>query len=223
MNEKVRPSYSITSVRHKFNIFAFPKCGCSTLKAWFIKTEFGEDFFHNNLRLHKKYYSEGRLRLHDFIWYHRRKCRFNSSYPTYAVTRNPFSRLVSAYFDKVNKETDPQYDPRFTTFKQWALSLSKDPVVSRGYNGHWRPVNFDMETVVVDEFIQLENLQEGMDKLIERFNLPDYKFIDGKTHLRRYNKPFQSYYDKDTFEHVKAVYIDDLKLLNFYSQNYEDY
>jgi hypothetical protein len=165
--------------------------------------------------------------IHAFRWSpeFRRFRDYNPTYLNAAVFRNPFSRLVSCYFDKISNEEDSMYLEGIS-FKDWALSLSTDKSINIHYDGHWRPMIYELQIddAAIDEFIRLENINEDMAPFLERVGLPAYDFKNRKAKFRRYVKPFQHYYDRETFDHVSKVYDEDIDYLShLYSKKYEDY
>jgi hypothetical protein len=187
---------------------------------WFFELEYGKDYVAKNL--------PNEWDLHNFRWSgnFRSGRGYNIDFYTAAVVRNPFSRLTSCYFDRIQNPKAQEHDPEFKTFKQWAMSLSTDRKVSNNYDDHWRPMSHELQrfNIKVNQFIQLEQLQADMSKFLLHMNLPQTVFYNSKAKDRLYIKPYIGYYDQETFEHVTQVYADDLEMLNkFYSNNYKDY
>jgi hypothetical protein len=187
---------------------------------WFFELEYGKDYVASKL--------PNEWDLHNFRWSGQFMSGrgYNIDFYTAAVVRNPFSRLVSCYFDRIQNPKAQEHDPYFKSFKQWAMSLSTDRNINIKYDDHWRPMayEFQMFNIQVRQFIQLEQLQAGMSKFLLHMNLPQYIFGNDKSSQKLYKKPFIEYYDQETFNHVAEVYAADLQLLNeFYSANYEDY
>jgi hypothetical protein len=217
---KTNVNFNLTSHTHKFNLFAFTKCATETLETWFVELELGKDFVEKNTRKPQD--------VHDIRWGWKfcSKRKYTKEYYTAAVVRNPFHRIVSCYFDRISNPKARQYDPTFTSFKQWVLQLDPDPKKRIRFDNHWKPMTceFQVEDVIVDQFIQLENFQEDMDKFLKKVSLPGCEFKNRKASLRLYKNPYQQYYDKEIFDHAAKLYAEDLELLSqYYSSNYEDY
>ena len=152
-----------------------------------------------------------------------------NSYFKFAFVRNPFDRLLSAYYDKVvNKHDIPFYDKfRNLSFKEFVLQISKIDLNN-------------LNRCVVDRHITPQNLIiPNKDNLsfigrIEQFKI-DFEFVCGKIGLeykfdyevgrnhrktsenlnKTKHKHYTEYYDDETKQIVAEKYAKDIEYFGY--------
>jgi len=154
--------------------------------------------------------AEIRNEIGDSIW---------QSYFKFCVIRDPFDKLVSAfYFRERQKEKTASLHRRFLRFSFKPMSRDCDgaaDVVARFR--HWVRNGgsvIDRNTYVidgqicVDYFIRFEQLSDGIRHICERLDIPfePAKIPRLKSGIRSGEIPLHAYYDAETVEIVKTTY-----------------
>jgi len=139
--------------------------------------------------------------------------------------RNPWDRLVSAYFYLKNGGMKNKYDrymenklSSFNSFHDFVYSLDsnnqfKNVIMNET---HFKPqykylINKNGE-LAMDYIGTFENLEEGFNILKERLNKPEA--VLSKFNLSNHN-PYWEYYDEKMIEIVGAIYEKDIELFNY--------
>ncbi len=144
-----------------------------------------------------------------------------NSYYKFGFVRNPWDRLVSAYFYLKQGNTGP-YGDRFTekyltheSFEEFVYDLSKRKDIFLKWV-HFIPqfkfVCDENNKVAVDYIGKYETLEEDFKVLRDHFK------VSGAT-LEKFNnskhKPYWEYYNKEMVEIVRCVYQDDINIFNY--------
>ncbi len=128
----------------------------------------------------------------DFNWIHKNNSTFTASLSelakakyTFTILRCPFSRLVSAYLDKIiNRDRQAweyidlhhrKIQMEDITFDFFVNSMSKNPI--KNGNIHWRPQNHFLVYQEYDDYFSLELFSEAEQILDEKIGL---KIIDAR-------------------------------------------
>jgi hypothetical protein len=162
---------------------------------------------------------------------HTTAIEFREEYPKkfeeyfkFTVVRNPYSRLISAYFYLLGGGSGSSYDTKmseqyfkgtdgFASFCRNKLSeKATDDVI------HLKPqyefICDDKMEIIVDFIGRQENFSEDSKKIFQRVGLT-YK----NEHLRRSkHKHFSEYYSQDIQEKVFCLYQTDFKILGYSSE-----
>lgn len=133
-------------------------------------------------------------KLGDEIW---------DSYFKFSVIRNPFDRLISAFYHfevsrNIEKYQGSELD-YVALFRQW-LQTGKMPVD--------RSVYMIQGEVCVDFLIRYENLLDDLKAVCEKLDVP---FVDSeiprlKTNTRKNNIPIAEYYDSESIDFVEQKF-----------------
>jgi len=112
------------------------------------------------------------------------------SYFKFCVVRNPFDKIVSAYFfSGIGTGVD---------FKRFCKEYNKAGTVLDDADRIWLD-----GVLVCDFYIRFENLVEDIKTVCEKLGITDYKMEDLPNHKaqkRQPKLPYQSYYDDETRE-----------------------
>ena len=162
----------------------------------------------------------------------------NLSMPKYAVVRNPITRLLSAYIDKV-EDFAPKDQRTVKDFKKWVYKeFPKGGRVSRDWmkvNAHWRPQSFfcGFRTYNLDEHFEIFRVEDPEGYVNFIYDHIPAKYLDsgwGKdltTSFREFvlgprsrttgstNKKLEYFQDLQFFDHVAEELRDDIRLLGY--------
>ena len=138
---------------------------------------------------------------------------------SFAIVRNPYDRLVSAYFYlKKGGENNNGYDSlmqkkleKYKDFKDFIkdLKLFTNDL-------HFKPqhtfVCDSRGKIIVNHILKVENIDKDFSQLLRSKWLPNEKLqkINSSKH-----DDFSNYYDDEIKKHVYAVYKKDFKLFNY--------
>jgi hypothetical protein len=120
-----------------------------------------------------------------------------NDYKKIANIRNPFDILVSHYHFKPTYHLFTKDNLSFTDY-----ILTTDVVES--LSNKYRELLFLDENFIIDEVLRYENLQNDLENLINKLNLPKPKRILSKykVSLERRGKPYQHFYTNEAIEIV---------------------
>lgn len=126
-----------------------------------------------------------------------------TTYFKFAVERNPFDKVVSAYF-YINRSRPRPWPP----LSEWVCS---DPgAYVRGFDiyaiaGH----------VAVDRVLRYEHLGPGLGEVAHRLGLPPIELPDAKRGFRTDRRPYQELLDEDARRWVEVAYAREIALLGY--------
>jgi hypothetical protein len=194
----------LTSNKYKFNLCTIEKCACTTMRTWFVCIKTSQDF--NQFR--DKIFPDIHERVQSY------SDKFNEDYYSFAVVRNPYSRLVSTYLDKIsNKNNRLYYNRNIKSFKDWILTLNRKGKLK--FDIHWLPMYVGLENIKFDKICKLESLQKDIDFVCDRLEIKKYKIHRNKKTMSFPKKPFCEYYDSETVEIVKNIYSKDFEMFGY--------
>lgn len=131
-----------------------------------------------------------------------------------AVVRNPYTRTLSAYLDKIERRA--LRDNRETSFREFLYSLKAGKLYS---NGHWAPQSSLLLLPPEDfDFIgKVESLSMDLPVIEEKIQgtPPRERFKSFLRNATGANTKLSCYYDAETADIVKLLYQDDFKLFNY--------
>ncbi len=181
-----------------------PKAANSTIVTNLARLKFGRDITARTAK--KMFRPPSALHSHEVL-------RFPLLF-TFTVVRNPYTRTLSAYLDKV--ERSALRDNKESSFRDFLYSLQKGKLYS---NAHWAPQSallllpadqFDfigkVESIDTDLLFIKEKLQG------KRPEKPFKSFLDNSTGAGR---KLKAYYDTETAELVRMLYRDDFETFGY--------
>jgi Sulfotransferase family len=154
-------------------------------------------------------------------------CLASEEYFTFSFVRNPFTRVLSAYLDKIigrpgvttpiqqKMGIDPNtYIPTFPEFIDLVYATPASDM-----NPHWAPQTFllGFEKVRYDYLGRFEFFRPSIDHLVSRTSLqvPAGALSHGKEHATDASVKAGDYYTKAIIEQVLEIYCDDFRYLGY--------
>ena len=139
---------------------------------------------------------------------------------SFAVIRNPYSRLVSAFHYLTDRKNLPKHDHKESAyvaaygadFKRFVHELVACHDIYRSV--HLIPQTFFIcygDKVMVNKLIALERLSEDLAPICRRFGVEN---LPPKENQSRHGS-IESYYDEDTRKIVARAYEEDFRILNY--------
>lgn len=149
---------------------------------------------------------------------------------TFALVRNPWDRIVSAYHF-IRSGGVGRHDPELCrrhlddgklSFGDFVRLLESAPVDIMATMIHARPMSFYLcdqaGNVLADYVGRFENLQQTCDYICGRVGVPkvDIPVLNASKH-----KPYQEYYDSDLIDIVGHIYEQDVRTFKYTFDNSE--
>ena len=154
--------------------------------------------------------------------------KYKDEYFMFSLSRNPYDRLVSGYFDKINKSYEgsgkvyrnlgPRNFHKDMSFKEFVKELfkDKDKDVEEHFRSQYRLLA-DKQGNLIPHFIgKVENFDEDFKKVCQRMGIPDEKIpkIEKQNTTKR-DRDYRKYYDEETKKLVQERYKKDLELFGY--------
>ncbi len=226
--------YFLVSHKYRYLMGWSAKCGCSSVKRWYLDTH-GIKI----VSLDKPVYEAigyGDTEYTHVDWKSPEKYR---EYKKYVTVRNPFSRLVSGFIDKyvLNKQF-PNYG--WQTFNGFLDALERDKYFNEVEKHHFCPqfseafTLFDKAGFTFDNVLQLENLEFDLHKISANRGIPISR--TPTANRTKYNvdevpvsnvadlkiseftaekiPAFEYFYTRNNIRTVEKIYKTDFKMLN---------
>lgn len=206
-----------------------PKVGCTTIKQILQYADYGFDDSALKLKDHDQLHDRSLSPLNApsddpeiFL-----QCLSSNDYFVFSFVRNPFSRVLSAYLDKIvgHPDTQNQYqrqlniDPNdgVPTFGEFIeLIYSANPV---DMDPHWAPQSFllALDNVQYDFLGRFEFFDDSIHQLISRVSLklPPSVARLGKQHSTSADQKLHTYYDARAIRRVREIYHRDFERLGY--------
>lgn len=161
----------------------------------------------------------------SFKWYsykNRAPTKWRKYY-SFSVVRNPFERIVKnfkdarngdSYWDTAISPTKLKHGSGLGTLEDKSfremISLL-DELEHEGWEGQYTYVTNGTGDLVVDKIVKLENINEGLNRFLEKIGCS--KSVDIKPESE--SLKYRNYYDKETKEKVKKKYKKDLDFFDY--------
>jgi hypothetical protein len=140
----------------------------------------------------------------------------------FAFVRNPWDRLVSAFFylkkggDREEDRKDAELYLPYDDFRSFVLEAFKTEMIFEQM--HFRPQYTwlsDDKGLVIDSVGKFEEFQSDFDNYCRLFNLPNYKLPH---HNKTQHEDYKKYYDAETWDIVRNAYKKDIELFGYGSE-----
>lgn len=213
---KKKPDIFVTKIisdKYHFIYTGIPKVASSTFRDFLYRypeTEAKLDTFITTTSLEKLIYTHP---------------KFNS-YFKYTFVRNPWSRVVSCYRDKI-LNAHPQHKVHiikqyeglypnmpFSDFVDWlCASEGKDDNADRHWISQYKLISDSKGKLLCDFIGKYENLEKDTAKIMEKLQLP-YSNLP-KTNAKPTEKSYQKYYNLRTKKLIEKRYKIDIELFGY--------
>ncbi len=132
----------------------------------------------------------------------------------FAFVRNPFTRTLSAYLDKIERRARAKNQQ--TTFKKFLLELDAGKLHS---NAHWAPQK-DLFLIPADQFDfigRTESFDTDLSKVKNRLldKSPDEPVKSVLSNATNATGKIELYYDEETIDLVRKLYRQDFELFGY--------
>lgn len=220
------------SMKNMFFFCEIAKSGCSAVKKELWRQEMmdvpmPEAFLRSNHNPHAPFqqhllikpFQLGRTKFNEFIR--------DERVMKWAVVRNPFTRILSGYLDKVRRN-EAQFSniaPRVAklrgtlpvmvsadsvSFEEFCQSLTLFEAPA-DFDQHWRPQyeHICADIIPYSFFAKLETLDQEAEDLARRLGLAKMSFDQGRAHATGSNDKIAEFYTPKAADYVRQVYAND--------------
>lgn len=201
-----------------------PKTGGTAIESFFHSIgdmEWGRESWLGQERIRGRWYEFQHLTMSEFRSF--TGGRFDQ-FSSFAVIRNPYSRLVSEFLwrsNQIQQRSDPMLIP-FESFPEfiWAIPREMDSGWNRRVQGlnsretnfliHVRPQHhyvLDRKAApLVGDVLKFEQLESDFSRLLERHGLRADGICDGR------EAALEAYFDRELLDYVNEIYAEDFRL-----------
>ena len=195
---------TMISHRHKFIFLHIPKCAGSTLNKAFLDYSDDSEFdaWHPKFKQYCLKYKEA------------------LNYTKIISTRNPWDRLVSAFYYLKKGGNQSSHDIKLSktlniyenNFAQWVQNDFRKVINLDLRVNHLKPISFYISKNHIDYSIKLENIQQDFDSVCDKIGIPRKQLpITNKTRHKHYTE----YYDDETRAIVAEKYAKDIEYFGY--------
>ncbi len=221
--------YSVhISLKHRYIYVETPKVCCSTIKTRLISSELNRDVSYNIFEhIHNREFSP---LLNPKQVYNFAELIQSDKYFKFCFIRNPFSRLLSCYLDKICKNGDPRkkkiflqmgYDPECEeqiSFKDFISCICDQPVSLM--DAHWRQQYYQtfQDTIKYDYIGRFESFEKDYSHIVKTINLKEHNKQTEIRHATSSDKILERYYTPDIISSVLRKYKIDFDYFGYTNQ-----
>lgn len=202
-----------------------PKTGCSTIKKVLIQAELGRrvDFEHSEYIHYREFNPFLKIwQVGNLEAYFKRDDIFK-----FCFVRNPYTRLLSCYLDKIKRSKHQSRQPkiqfgwqpddeRVLTFPEFVDLVIAQPVMFM--DQHWRTQYYQtFQTNIEYDFIgRFENFEEEFLSVLEKLGVDSHEYYDVETgHATQADQKLQDYYTPELAEKVYQKYQVDFEYFGY--------
>ncbi|MEM7371120.1 MAG: sulfotransferase family protein [Bacteroidota bacterium] len=213
------------SLQHRYIYVETAKVGCSTIKKLLIKAEYG-DLVDAKAADHVHFRDFSPLlnakQVGDFREFVHREDIFS-----FCFVRNPYSRLLSAYLDKIAKQKPEHqelmiqlgYGPfseKILSFEEFVNAVIDQPVLTM--NTHWRTQYYaTFQHGITYDFIgRFESFEQDLRIAMDRIGIDmDTYYQVQAGHATHASQKLDAYYTPDLAEKVYRKYLIDFEHFSY--------
>lgn len=213
------------SLQHKYIYMETAKVGCSTIKKLLIKAEYGELVDHKAAdHVHHRAFSPllNAKQVGNFLEFVHREDIFS-----FCFARNPYTRLLSAYLDKIAKRKPEHEDlmiqlgygpfsEHVLSFEEFVYAVSEQPVLNM--NIHWRTQYYaTFQHAIRYDFIgRFESFEPDLRFAMDRIGIDMEKYYQVQAgHATQASQKLAEYYTPELIEKVYQVYQIDFEYFRY--------
>lgn len=217
------------SQQHKIIYVETPKVGCTTIKQILQYAEYGFDISKLPVDDHDHVHDRSRSPLksprdneEQFI-----RCLESAEYFTFSFVRNPFTRILSAYLDKIvgragvanriQKQMGIDPSSHIPTFDEFVQTVYNQAI--EDMNPHWAPQTYllGIDNVQYDFLGRFEFFEDSIAQLVARAQLriPEGAFGLGRGHATAADTRLQDNYTSRAINRVQQIYSEDFERLGY--------
>lgn len=214
------------SKKHNYIYVSTPKVACSTIILTLQRMELDDTSFNRDVLndIHRPELSP-LLRpsvINDF-----KRLVISDDMIKFCFVRNPYTRLLSAYFFVLYKSKKPEvymnklgFDSSFKdkkiTFNQFVNAIKKQPIAFMDW--HWKPQYYlTVQRKINYDFIgRFETFQEDFKYIMSKINPEHEKYlISVQSHKTDSDELLHQYYNPEIEEEVYNIYKKDFELFKY--------
>lgn len=158
------------------------------------------------------------------IWYKKFDSKKFDKFFKFALVRNPWDRLVSAFFylqeggmNKKDKNFSDKYLKKHNNFKNFVLSLEDEKYRQLILSWvHFIPQYkfvFHKDNLLVDYIGKYENLEQSYNFIRKKLGINKNKKLE--KHNASEHKPYYEYYNDKMIDIIYSMYEEDIKRFNY--------
>ncbi len=221
-------NYSINiSLQHKYIFVETPKVACSSIKLSLQRLEIGDPHFswHKFMDVHNRDFSP-LLKPSQVCGFDKLIAR--EDFSVFCFVRNPYSRLLSCYLDKIVGNRPPKkqiliemgIDPidieTEVSFQQFVEMISQQDIIKM--NPHWRPQYYQTCQGVIqyDAIGKFESFPQDFSQILSQIspNFTDY-FSNERRHQTFADSLLEKYYTTRLRDLVAELYAVDFQHFDY--------
>ncbi len=202
----------LISEQQKFVLITIPKNACVTLNYWFDYLE------HGNADELEKIEIRPKGNIH-------KRCRrlytnkpIKEEYLKFAVLRNPWIRVASAFFEKI---VDKQWlsSLQIKCIGDFIHFLQLIDVDHQRCNQHWKSQYTFFPKLKIDKFLKVENLKNDFNTMVEMIGIQSIQLPNWKKSAAR-EANYRGLYSVNEAKIVNDIYSKDVELGNYTCPDY---
>lgn len=143
----------------------------------------------------------------------------------FCFVRNPYTRVLSAYLDKIVERRDPNWITIYQNlgFKPWKnysfleFLIASDRLKSHYVDMHWRPLSYILRTdkIAYDYIGKFENFDSDFRTILNNLGVPEAPIHTMDLHATKANSSFDKYYSSKELDMVNFIYKDDFEQFDY--------
>jgi len=141
---------------------------------------------------------------------------------TFTLVRNPYTRALSAYLDRIVRKVDPRFSVQGdVTFEEFLCMISKDDPID--LDPHYRPQSLLSFVGFLNyDFIgKVENLSNDLQFALNKIGTGHINILDRRPHATNAKLLLDKYYTQKAVDLVNTIFNGDFINFNYYVNDFE--